>query len=152
MTLSLATGNGAQDRSADGPVADVSVGVVTYGSSALSPLMIARLARRWRHARSAQLPAMPAMHDLLGTIGLGILTPVLDGLFTAGEAALGRPLEPGCGARLTADEQCLAALLLLPAGRCQSPSRALRLAVASARAMVNMTKRSSEPYSAIDSH
>jgi hypothetical protein len=135
MLLRACGRDGDGDGSPDVGQPDPPVRFERTAPAAMTPLLVARLARRWRQARDCGLPAQPPMHALLGPMGLGILVPVLDGLFTASEVALDRPLATGCGARLSADEQCLTVLLLRSDWPCRAPSSALRQAVVSARLM-----------------
>jgi hypothetical protein len=64
------------------------------GQPALEPASILLGAVRcWRRARDIGLAAQPALHAELTPVGLGMLAPVLDGLFAAFEATYGRSLE-----------------------------------------------------------
>jgi hypothetical protein len=97
---------------------------------------VGRLARRWRSARLANEAAQSALFEMLAPAGLGLLAPVFDGYFTCAETALGQPLATGCGPRLSADEACLAALLLRPSMPCAAATPLFASAVRSARIMV----------------
>jgi hypothetical protein len=62
--------------------------------SALEPASILLGAVRcWRHARDSGRAGQPALHAELAPDGLGMLAPVLDGLFAAFEATYGRRFE-----------------------------------------------------------
>jgi predicted permease len=102
----------------------------------IGPAFVGRLARRWRSARLAKEAAQSALFEMLAPAGLGLLAPVFDGYFTCAETALGRPLATGCGLRLSADEACLAALLMRPSMPCAAATPLFASAVRSARIMV----------------
>jgi hypothetical protein len=64
------------------------------GRSALAPASILLgSVRCWRRARDTGRAAQPALHAELSPVGLGMLAPMLDGLFAAFEATYGRRLE-----------------------------------------------------------
>lgn len=81
---------------------------------AQSPLrssLITAVARCWRAARDERENAQKCLYALLRPVGLGVLAPVFDSLFSLCESALGRKIATGRRAVASADERLLLGML-----------------------------------------
>lgn len=82
--------------------------------AAPSPLrssLITAVARCWRTARDERENAQKCLYALLRPVGLGVLAPVFDSLFSLCESALGRKIATGRRAVASADERLLLGML-----------------------------------------
>jgi len=80
----------------------------THAASFGTLILICKALRVWTSAHGRGEGVQRSLYAFLSPKGLGVLAPVLDGLFAACEHALARPLRPGCGCDLSADESWIA--------------------------------------------
>lgn len=73
--------------------------------------LITTVARCWRVARDERENAQKCLYALLRPVGLGVLAPVFDSLFSLCESALGRPIATGLRGPASADEQLVLGML-----------------------------------------
>ncbi|WP_156360049.1 hypothetical protein [Sphingomonas sp. Leaf10] len=73
--------------------------------------LITAVARCWRVARDERENAQKCLYALLRPVGLGVLAPVFDSLFSLCESALGRPIATGLRGPASADEQLVLGML-----------------------------------------
>lgn len=112
------------------------------GEAPAAPHIVIDAARCWRAARDAGEPVQPCLFAALRVHDCDILAPVFDSLMTLCESALGRPLEVGDGAGVSADEHLLLDLLggVRPSGACfvcgEGIATALDCALCSTRIMM----------------
>ncbi len=89
----------------------------THTDSAPTPaafqttIILCKALRIWHHRRTEGESVQPALYTFLASRGLCILAPVLDGLFSCAELALGRPFVVGTGCEMSADEAWIASLI-----------------------------------------
>lgn len=74
-------------------------------------ILVCKALRVWSEQRNAGEPVQPALYALLSPCGLCILAPVFDGLFSFAQMAMARPLSPGAGCAMSADEAWLVSLI-----------------------------------------
>lgn len=101
----------ATEGGASGAVRAPSAARDQHGASFDSLIMICKALRVWTLARELGEPVQIALYAFLNPKGLGILAPVLDGLFACAETALARSLRSGCGCAMSADESWLCGLI-----------------------------------------
>lgn len=106
--------------------------------------------RCWRETRDCGNAVQPALYAQLGPHGWGLLAPVLDGLFAATEAGLGRRLDVGGheDAALSRDELSLLAILdpdSAQASKAVNLHSVVRIARASATLMLHSVLDSAAP-------
>lgn len=116
-----------------------------HGAPTLSPLTIAKLMRRWQAAKTLDDPAQPVLYHILAPLGLDILAPVFDGLFTAYLQVMKRQLQTGCGVEFSADETAMNALLMWRSTSETIPPLILSRAAMSAQLMLWLAFREGKP-------
>ncbi|MGN7158421.1 hypothetical protein [Sphingomonas sp. SAFR-052] len=87
---------------------------ITPGQPDRSPVrstLITTVARCWRVARDEGENAQKCLYALLRPVGLGVLAPVFDSLFSLCESALGRPIATGLRGPASADERLVLGML-----------------------------------------
>ena len=77
------------------PPADRGITPGQPGQSPVRATLITTVARCWRVARDEGENAQKCLYALLRPVGLGVLAPVFDSLFSLCESALGRPIATG---------------------------------------------------------
>lgn len=73
--------------------------------------LVTTIARCWRTARDERENAQNCLYALLRPVGLGVLAPVFDSLFSMYESALGRPIATGRRGSASADERLVLGML-----------------------------------------
>ncbi len=88
--------------------------VAAPAGSMRSPIrsaLVTTIARCWRTARDERENAQNCLYALLRPVGLDVLAPVFDSLFSMYESALGRPIATGRRGSASADERLVLGML-----------------------------------------